>query len=279
MRTVIPAVLSLVVLLSVPYAVQAQSAEALETAGRLVTRSGLAGQLKSYPRQMDEELAQARGNLPDEVLEALRDAARISFSAEEMQREITQHLAVNMALADMQQSLVWLESDAGQRMARAEEAASASMSQQVLQEYLTEYQQNPPSAQRAELIDGLIEATRSVEHGAHSVESIALGVAVGMNASQPVQNRIGLAELQAHLRTALPPEQLRVHMAAVLPVLFAYTYRGASDADLSQYLEFNRSPLGNRYNDAVMAAFIESMTRASVKMGPLIEQGLGKKSA
>jgi hypothetical protein len=278
MKTPIPSVLGFAMLLSLPYAACAQSAEALETAGRLVSRSGLAVQLESYPKQMDEELAQAGGQLPEAVLQALRDAARISFSAEQMQRQITQHLAANMALADMKQALVWLESDAGQRMVRAEEAAANNLSQQVLQDYLTEYRQNPPSSRRANLIAGLIEATRAVEHSAHAVESIALGVAVGMNAAQPVQNQVGLEQLRSHLRTVLPPEQLRAQMAGMMPVLFAYTYHDASDADLEQYLAFNQSPLGNRYNDAVMAAFIEALTRASVSMGPLIEQGLKKKS-
>lgn len=287
MKAAIPAVVSLLVLVSGPCAGFAQSAEApepraldtpaLATAERLVVRSGLAAQLKSYPRQMDEELSQVRGSLPEEVVEALRDAARIGFSAEGMQRQITQHLAAHMALADMQQALVWVESDAGQRMARAEEAASSSLSQQVLEDYFAVYQSNPPSERRAGLIVGLIEATRSVEHAAHAVESIALGVAVGMNATLPVQSQVGLAQLQAHLRTVMPPDELRAQMAGMLPVLFAYTYRGESDADLAQYLEFNRSPLGNRYNDAMMAAFIDALTRASVTMGPLIEQGMGRK--
>jgi len=279
MKAPIRAVLAFAMLLSGPYAVNAQSAEALETAGRLVASSGLAVQLKSYPRQMDEELALARGHVPDVVLEALRDAARISFSAEGMEREITQHLAANMALDDMMQTLVWLKSEAGQRMAHAEEEAAANLSPQVLQDYATEYQRNQPSSRRADLIAGLVEATRSVEHSAHAVESIALGVAVGMNAAQPVQNQVGLEQLRSHLQSVLPPEQLREEMAGMMPVLFGYTYRDASDADLTQYLAFNQSPLGNRYNDAVMAAFIEALTRASVSMGPLIEQGLKKKSA
>ena len=278
MNARILAVFAFAMLLSVPYAANAQSAEALETAQRLVASSGLAVQLESYPRQMDDELSLARGLLPDDVVEALRDAARISFSAEEMQRQITQHLAASMALDDMKQALIWLESDAGRRMARAEEEAATNLSQQVLEDYATEYQQDRPSPHRADLIAGLIEATRSVEHSAHAVESIALGVAVGMNAAQPVQNQIGLEQLRSHLQTALPPDQLREEMAGIMPVLFAYTYRDASDADLGQYLAFNQSALGNRYNDAIMAAFIDALTRASVSMGPLIEQGLKKKS-
>ena len=278
MRSALFAVLSLVLLLPLPDAAHAQSEEAKDTAARLVVRSGLAVQLKSYRKQVDDELGQSRAALPDGLYEALRDAARVGYNAEDLQRDITRHIAVNMPLSDMKQALVWLESDAGRRLTRVEEEAAASMSPQVIQDYVAEYRQRPPSARRAELIGGLIAATRAVEHSAHSVESIALGIAVGMDAAQPVQNRVGLAELRSRLKSMLPPEQLRAQMAGVLPVLFAYMYRNTNDADLAKYLEFNRSPLGNRYNDALMLAFVDTLTRASVNMGPLIEQGMRKKS-
>jgi len=61
--------------------------------------------------------------------------------------------------------------------------------------------------------------------------------------------------------------------------LYGYTYRAVSDADLAEYLAFNRSPLETRYNDAVMDAFTEALARASVGVGPLIEQGLQHQAA
>ena len=278
MKTAMLIVLSFIFLLPLPDAARAQSAEALNAAGKLVISSGLAVQLKSYPKQIEDELSQSRGNLPEGMFEALRDAARIGFNADELQRHITQHLAVNMPITDVNQALVWLESDTGRHLTNVEEEAAASLSPQVLQDYFAAYQQQPPSTRRVELIAGLIDATRAVEHAAHTVESIALGIAVGMDAAQPMQNRIGVAQLRERLQTMLPPAQLRTQMAGILPVAFAYMYRNTSDADLGQYLDFNRSSLGRRYNDAVMLAFIDTLTRASVGMGPLIEQAMRKKS-
>lgn len=278
MKTAMLTVLSFVLLLPLPEAARAQSTEALNAAGQLVVSSGLASQIKSYPKQIEDEISQSRGNLPDGMFEALRDSARIGFNAVELQRNITQHLAVNMAIADIEQALAWLESDTGRRLTRVEEEAAASLSPQVLQDYFAAYQKQPPSPRRTELVVGLIEATRAVEHAAHTVENIALGIAVGMDAAQPVQNRIGVAQLRERLQTMLPPAQLRAQMAGILPVAFAYTYRNTSDVDLGQYLDFNRSPLGRRYNDAVMLAFIDTLTRASIGMGPLIEQAMRKKS-
>ena len=52
----------------------------------------------------------------------------------------------------------------------------------------------------------------------------------------------------------MPLDKMRERMAAAMPALYGYAYRAVSDANLAEYLAFNRSPLGTRYNDAVMDA-------------------------
>lgn len=260
-------------------AAHAEPAEALDLAQKLVVRSGLAEQLKSYPRQTDREIAQARGSMPDELLAALREAAQLSYSPAELQQDITRTLAASMAVGDMKQAIAWLETGPGRRVTRAEEESTASMSPEALQAYAEGLKRTPPSRQRMRNIAGLIEATKAVDHGVHLTESVALGVAVGMDAAQPVQNRVGVAALHKRLRAAMPREQMRAALGESMPLIYGYMYRAVSDADLAAYLKFNRSPLGTRYNDAVMKAFTEALTRASIGMGPHIEKGLQKKAA
>jgi hypothetical protein len=49
--------------------------------------------------------------------------------------------------------------------------------------------------------------------------------------------------------------------------MYGYVYRGVSDADLAEYVRFSASPLGQRYSEAVSAALIGALTRASVRVG------------
>jgi hypothetical protein len=53
----------------------------------------------------------------------------------------------------------------------------------------------------------------------------------------------------------------------MLPPMYAYVYREVSDADLAAYAKFSASPLGQRYSEAVAAALVGALTRASVRVG------------
>jgi uncharacterized small protein (DUF1192 family) len=255
----------------------AQSKEALDAAARLVVSSGLAVQLKGLAGQIDAEVGHTRGKLPDEMRAALAEAARESFRAAVLQDEIVRTVAQKMNPAEMRKAADWLETDVGRRVTRAEELAAA-MTPTDTQAWVERVKRQPLTEKRTKLIVDLVKATKAAEAMANVTESMVLGVAVGMNAIQPVQQQIAPAELRKRMRAAMPPAKLRDIANEALPMLFGYTYRDIGDADLASYLAFNRSPLGVRYNDVVMAAFIEALTHASVRVGQLVEPALRRKS-
>jgi hypothetical protein len=266
--------------LSAPLATaQAPSQETLAVAQSLVVRSGLAEQLKSVPQQFDMEIAQARGTEPDHVLDAMGEAAKASFRPESLQQDIVEVLAARMPVADMKRAIAWLDTPVGRRVTRAEELAASTVTPDNLQAYADGLKRKPQTARRTRLIAELMVATKAVEQTANLVEGVALGMAMGMDSTQPVQNRQGLHKLQARMRSLMPPEEIRQMLAGALPNLYGYMYRDVSDADLSAYLAFNRSAAGTTYNDALVAAFTEAMLRASMRTGPLIEKALQKTPA
>jgi uncharacterized protein DUF2059 len=256
----------------------AQAQENLDLANRLFERSGLAAQLRSFPEQFEEQgLAQQRGKLPDEVVKALAGAARQSFAPAALRAEIVPALARKVTAEDMKRVLAWLDGPAGRRMTLAEERAG-TMTQESVQAYLEREKARPSSAKRARLLADLIAATRAEETEASIIEAIALGIAVGMDATQPQEKRIGVAALRERLRAAMPPDRLRASLKAALPVMYGYTYREIGDADLAAYVKFNGSPLGRRYNQAVTEALGEALTGASVRVGEIIQAASGKKA-
>lgn len=261
----------------------AQGSEALQVAKRVVVGSGLPAQLKAFPRQVDQDLEQVHGRLPghmpDHMLEALRAAARASYSPEILEDDIVRALAARLTVAEMRKALVWLDTETGRRLTRAEELAAEKITPQVIQAYAEGLQRRPLSARRSELIAGLVESTRAVDSTLNIMQSMALGIAIGMDSMQPAQKRIGPSALEARLREAMPPEKLRAEIGAVTPVVHAYTYRDASDADLAAYLEFNRSGSGARYNEAMLEALAEALAKASVRVGAAVDSARHRRAA
>jgi hypothetical protein len=261
----------------------AQASEALQLAKRLVVGSGLAVQLKAFPRQVDQDLEQAQGRMPDHLpnhmLEALRAAARESYSPVILEDDMVRAVAERLTVAEMRKALVWLDTETGRRLTRAEEMAAEKITPQLIQAYAEGMKRRPLSARRSELIAGLVESTRAVDSTLNIMESMALGIAVGMDSMQPAQKRIGVSGLRARLRESMPPDKLRAEIGVVTPAIYAYTYRDASDADLAAYLDFNRSSSGVRYNDAMLDALAEALARASVRVGAAVDSARHRRAA
>jgi hypothetical protein len=247
-------------------------------AKRLLHNSGLAVQLKSFPRQVDQDLAQAQGRVPDELLAALRTAAKESFSPAAMHDDLVRGIAARLTVSEMRKALVWLDTDTGKRMTRAEELASEQLTPQTLQAHAEGLKRRPLSPRRSELVASLATATKAVESAATMMEGVALGIAVGMDSMQPAQKRLGVAALSEQLRQTMPPDKLREALAAMTPAMYSYVYRDVSDADLEAYLAFNRSNSGVRYNEAMMGALTEALSKAALRVGAGVESALGRKS-
>jgi hypothetical protein len=140
-----------------------------------------------------------------------------------------------------------------------------------MQAYFESEKLKPANPQRAKLIADLVAAVNAVEIGATLIEAMSLGIAVGMDSTQPVEKRIGIANLRARLRAVMPPDKLRVAMSASIPAMYGFVYREIGDVDLAAYVKFNNSPLGQRYNQAMTAALTAALARASVQVGEIVQ--------
>lgn len=256
--------------------VHAQPAAPLELAGRLFERSGLAAQLQPLPEQFEQGLSQNRGGMPDEVVAALAEAGRKSFGVAALREEIVSALAQTLSVADMKRVLAWLDGRVGRSMTMAEESAAGKLTQENMQAYFESEKLKPADPQRARLIVELVAAVNAVEIGATLIEAMSLGIAVGMDSTQPVEKRIGISNLRSRQRAVMPPDKLRANMSATFPAMYGFVYRQTGDAELAAYVKFNNSALGRRYNQAVTQALTAALTRASVRVGEIIQGVPGK---
>lgn len=256
----------------------AQAQDAAQLAQRLVERSGLAVQLQSLPKNFEEQMAAMRGKAPDELVLALTEAGREAYRSPAIAQEIAKILAETLKPEEMRPVLTWLETPVARRVTMAEEQ-SASMSEQSLQRYLEQTKAKPPGAQRQKLIQEMLEVTSGLEFGARLLEGMALGVAIGMDSTQPVQKRAGAALLRKQIEKVMPKEQVKAQLRMAMPTFLGYTYREVSDADLVAYVAFLRTPDGKRANDAITEAFTQAIVAASVRLGQFVDQRSTKQPA
>ena len=152
-----------------------------------------------------------------------------------LQQDITARVAKKLTVGDMKVALAWLDTDVGARITRAEEAASGSMDATRLAELLTAY--NEAASGRAP--EAHLRSDRGHRRGARRgpvAETMALGIALGMDSLQPQERRVGQQGCGPIL--AMPADKLQAVFAQQLPISYAYTYREISDADLAAYVGF-----------------------------------------
>jgi hypothetical protein len=250
----------------------AQSDEAAATAHRLMIQSGLSVQLRGYSDQVAADIRQNSAQLDASIVAGLVDAAKEAFRPDLLQQDIAVRVAKKLTVGDMKAALAWLETDAGKRLTRAEELASTSLDAERLGAYAEGLKTKPLAAKRQALISDLMSTTGAVRMAAATAETMALGLAIGMDSLQPRERRLGAATLRARIRQAMPPEKMQAAFAQQLPVVYAYTYRDISDADLAAYVGFLKGVAGKRYQEGMNAAFIEGLGRASVQVGELAGQ-------
>ena len=251
-------------------AVHAQ--DSVKLAQRLVQLSGLEIQLRSVPKGFEEQMVALKGKMPDDLLFALTDAGRAAYNPELMAKEIAGTLAQTLKPAEMQKVLAWLETPVGRRVTIAEEKASSTMDEASLKKFAEQVKAKPPSAERQKLVQELVEVTNAVEFGANLMEGTSLGVAIGMDSTQPVEKRVGAAFIRKQIEKMMPKEQVKAALRESMPGIYGYTYREVSDADLRSYLAMLRTPEGKQVNDEITKAFTQAMVAASLRVGQLVDQ-------
>jgi len=256
----------------------AQSQEALDTAQRLVVRSGLAVQLRGFVGQTKSQLAARRGKTSDELALKLVEAAEEAYRPEALQDEIARDVARRLQVKDMKVALAWLDTDIGRRITLAEEAAS-SADDAAVGKFMQGLKDRKPTAARVSLITAIIEASDAEDLAVRGLQAIALGVALGMDSTLPNERRLGLARIEKRVKAELPKEKLKQELRAAMLSTSLYAYRELPDEDLRPYVAFLRSAAGKRYSDQMTEAFMGAVVRASVRLGQLVDQKTVKQPA
>ena len=267
----IPRIAALLTLACLAPAAAAQSSDAASLAQRLITSCGLSVQLPGFAGQMKAQMEQLRSQVDSAIVPALADAAVEAFRPEVLEADILGDIQQRLTIEEMNAALEFLDTPAGRRVTRAEEQASTRTAAE-LEQFVRELRQKSPRDVRLSLVQELIAASYVEDITVRGMQAIALGVALGMDSTQPRERRMGRANIERQVKKALPEEEIKQDLRLSLPVGYLYTYRNIDDADLRAYLRFLTSASGRRYTEQMTEAFMGALVRASVRLGKLVDQ-------
>jgi len=214
-----------------------------ELVARYIELSGLGEMLASVPGYFDALASQkslTSKNSEDEqkVYRMLEE----SFDVRQAEKDLSAFLLASTDEPYLRDMLRWLESPLARKITREETNASGAESRAEMLRYLADLQDNPPSQQRIELIQGVEQATHMAELTADILIEVMMGMLEATNAALPA-DRQGVPE-EAYreidgLRTTIE-SGLREQMV----LESYYTYRNITDAELAAYIGFYETDLG-----------------------------------
>jgi hypothetical protein len=225
--------------------------------------TGLGQQLDTLPEQLAAGMKQGLANrqVPPALSQDIERISAESFTAQGFQRRVREGLKANYD----EKRLRALVSDASTPVVKKMTGFElAKPSQTELAAYFSSLASNPIPAQRQALLERLDEASNASGLGTEvaltSLRAMALGAAGG--------NPNAAAEIDRAMEGQRPVLLASIRQSS-LPVM-AYTYRNATDAELSEYIKLYESDHGKWFMSIVSAALVEEFKSASGQFGEKI---------
>jgi hypothetical protein len=212
---------------------------------QLFQSAGWPQQRANFSEALAAAQQQYRDNLPPPLFQVLLDNSNRRFAPQAMEQRALQTL--RQQLADPRPALAFFRSEVGGKSVAAMVYASRRDQLALFARGLPRMQ---ASAGRRQLIEQLGQTIPASEAGAEV--SLALAGVAADSLSQMLPGVFSGAQAQSMLDGQR--QRLITQIDKDLDNSLLYVYRDMNDAELQQYLDFARSPAGQDYYQAALAA-------------------------
>lgn len=208
--------------------------------------------------QLQADLNELSSQLGEEKVATLQKMLTEKITKEEMCKAYRKYVDLNYDPANTVATLKWLESPIGQKNLKLEGAVNTPEGEQGLMAFAETLESNPASAERI----GMIQKLMSTLEVSGNMKEMAVEMLVGSvrstNAALPKEERVDneqLSNMRSQMEMIMGPQ-----LEGMVPVMLLYTYKDASDAELSQIIEFYNSPTGQWFSKTELNALKGMMT-------------------
>ncbi len=213
----------------------------------------LDGFAESVAKIMPPSVVQAMmtQGVPPDIIATARAIADKSFSAEQLQSHIREALMTGLTDEHVDSILEWRKTTLGHLVSVAENQHNAPDYTQKLRAYSVSEELYSVTDKRRlmviELYDSMNAINQSVEMIINANYAMALATAIANGDDAPDEKTMR----EVYDSIAESRDQIAIGVRGRMLVTGLYVYRGISDEELANYMEFNMTEAGEKYNQII----------------------------
>lgn len=239
--------------------------------------SGARRALAQIPGQVQAQIQQRKGQLPETDLARLGDIMTRSFSPDALHAGLRESLSKQADPDRLSLVVRFLRSPLARRMTQLELDATAPGSPAEMKKFAERTQASGPPQARLELIQRLDAATGSTEVAVDAAVAVIRAIGKALNAASPQDRRLTARELDGMIEKTKAAMSDSLRAAATLQLLFAY--RSAADRELGDYVQFWESDPGRWFLRAFRKGLLEAISAAATSAAAEITRALPRDTA
>lgn len=201
------------------------------------------------------------GKFPPEFFRKFNAVINDSFRSKDIYARVISTLLDNFNREKLLKVIEFSGSPLGKKMTEFEVEAGNLDAAAKMAAFFNEIKFNPPQPRRMDLVKELNSATGSSEKALEISLAISSVFAKAKVQLLPPQKRYSTGELELQLRQK--KEMLRPALEAQTEQVFLYTYRNATDGELSEYIDLIKSDAVKWFNDTTSSSLIGALIEAS----------------
>lgn len=229
---------------------------------KLMTLSGINKQIQEYPDVIKASFNQDE-NIDEKELQERNFIIDKSFEAKKILKTIGDDVKKKITNKDIENLLVWYESDLGKKITKAEEESSTPEAYQDMIQNTSTIMQDKKKVFFAKRVDKLLDVTNMVSELQKNTAT-----AIFSANNHPTKAEMAIFRSQLSLESA----RIKENVEKMVILSFAYSYRNIDEKELKSYMSFLKQEDTQKFNKAVMSGIVKALNNSVADMSSLFSQ-------
>ena len=233
------------------------AAQPAPSVDEILDLSGVRAQLVGLTSDLPAHLGLQPGELAPADEAAMLRIVQRGFAPDVLYPVVRERFARHADEARMRDVAAWLRSPLGMRITRMETDVATGAARQQAGEYAARLRHHPPPQRRLVLIQRLDAVGHGTDMSIDVVVTMTRSMGMAIERARHGSRPGDLAEMERQLALARTQMRPMLHEASL--VLYLFTYRALSDAELERYITFLGSDAGQWFIGASRSAMLHAI--------------------